>query len=64
MYFPFSEEDTKALQYNLLMSHSVGVGDFVDKEISKLMLILKVHSLALGYIQVFQKKLSAGLSGI
>lgn len=44
-----SEEDTKALQYNLLMSHSVGVGDFVEKEISKLMLILKVHSLALGY---------------
>ncbi|MFT3737984.1 MAG: histidine ammonia-lyase [Breznakibacter sp.] len=43
------EEDTKKLQYNLLMSHSVGVGNPVDKEIAKLMLILKVHSLAMGY---------------
>lgn len=52
-----SEEDTKALQYNLLMSHSVGVGDFVDKEISKLMLILKVHSLALGYSGISEETL-------
>lgn len=43
------EEDTKKLQYNLLMSHSVGVGKPVDCEIAKLMLILKVHSLAKGY---------------
>jgi histidine ammonia-lyase len=44
-----SEEDTKKLQYNLLMSHSVGVGKYVDKEIARLMLILKVHSLAKAY---------------
>jgi histidine ammonia-lyase len=43
-----SEEDTKKLQYNLLKSHSVGVGDIIDPEITRLMLILKVHSLALG----------------
>ena len=43
------EEDTKKLQYNLLMSHSVGVGSFVDPQIAKLMLILKVHSLSQGY---------------
>jgi histidine ammonia-lyase len=43
------EEDTKKLQYNLLMSHSVGVGKPVDSEIAKLMMILKVHSLAKGY---------------
>jgi histidine ammonia-lyase len=43
------EEDTKKLQYNLLMSHSVGVGNLVDQEIAKLMMILKVHSLAKGY---------------
>jgi len=43
------EEDTKKLQYNLLMSHSVGVGDLVDPQIAKLMLILKVHSLSQGY---------------
>jgi len=44
-----SEQDTKKLQYNLLLSHSVGVGDPVPAEISKLMLILKVHSLAFGF---------------
>lgn len=43
------EEDTKKLQYNLLMSHSVGVGDYIDAELSKLMMIFKVHSLAKGF---------------
>ena len=43
------EEDTKKLQYNLLMSHSVGVGKLVDREIAKLMMVLKVHSLAKGF---------------
>ncbi|HNW50651.1 MAG TPA: histidine ammonia-lyase [Prolixibacteraceae bacterium] len=43
------EEDTKKLQYNLLMSHSVGVGNCVDPQIAKLMLILKVHALSQGY---------------
>lgn len=43
------EEDTKKLQYNLLMSHSVGVGKLIDWEIAKLMMVLKVHSLAQGY---------------
>jgi histidine ammonia-lyase len=43
------EEDTKKLQYNLLMSHSVGVGHPIPREMAKLMLILKVHALAKGY---------------
>lgn len=43
------EEDTKKLQYNLLMSHSVGVGELIDSELAKLMMIFKVHSLAKGY---------------
>lgn len=43
------EEDTRKLQYNLLMSHSVGVGNFIDPEISLLMMILKVHALCKGY---------------
>ena len=43
------EEDTKKLQYNLLMSHSVGVGNSIDKEIACLMMILKVHALCKGY---------------
>jgi histidine ammonia-lyase len=44
-----SEADTRKLQLNLLLSHAVGVGDFISEEISRLMLILKVHSLAYGY---------------
>jgi len=43
------EDDTKKLQYNLLMSHSVGVGNSIDKEIACLMMILKVHALCKGY---------------
>ncbi len=44
-----SRDKTKELQRNILLSHSVGVGDPVDEEISKLMLILKVHALSKGY---------------
>ena len=43
------KEMTSQLQRNLLLSHSVGVGNPVSKEIAKLMMILKVHSLAQGY---------------
>ncbi len=43
-----SEQDTRKLQSNLLKSHSVGVGDIIDPGITRLMMILKVHSLALG----------------
>src|ERR1700753_1662447 len=43
------EEDAITLQYNLLKSHSVGVGKPIPKEIAKLMLITKVHALAQGY---------------
>src|ERR1700712_398255 len=43
------EKDTCTLQYNLLKSHSVGVGKPIPKEIAKLMLISKVHALAQGY---------------
>ena len=43
------KEDTQKLQYNLLMSHSVGVGNLIDPEIAKLMLILKLHALCKGY---------------
>ncbi|MFN8254630.1 MAG: histidine ammonia-lyase [Bacteroidales bacterium] len=40
---------TGDLQRNILLSHSVGVGNPIDKELSKLMMILKVHSLAKGF---------------
>ena len=41
--------DTRKLQENILKSHAVGVGEPIDKELSKLMLILKVHALAKGF---------------
>jgi len=44
-----SMEETGMLQENLLKSHSVGVGSPIDKELSKVMLILKVQSLSKGY---------------
>lgn len=44
-----SAEDTQILQENILKSHSVGVGDPINTEIAKLMLILKLHSLSQGY---------------
>jgi histidine ammonia-lyase len=50
-----SEDHTRELQYNLLTSHSVGVGDPVAAEISKLMMILKVHSLSMAYSGVSMK---------
>lgn len=37
------------LQENLLLSHAVGVGEPVPREISRLMLDLKIHSLGLGF---------------
>jgi len=46
---PISEEDTATLQYKILQSHSVGVGEPIAPEVSKLMLITKVQSLAQGY---------------
>ncbi|MDT0620893.1 histidine ammonia-lyase [Croceitalea vernalis] len=44
-----SREDTKILQTNILKSHSVGVGEPIEKEVAILMLILKIHALAKGF---------------
>jgi histidine ammonia-lyase len=44
-----SDEDTKLLQYKILQSHSVGVGEAVPPEIARLMLLTKVQALAQGY---------------
>ncbi|ASP48110.1 histidine ammonia-lyase [Cognaticolwellia beringensis] len=42
-------EQTNLLQTNLLITHAVGVGEPIDKAISKLMLITKVHALSKGF---------------
>jgi histidine ammonia-lyase len=50
-------EDTRDLQFNILMSHSVGVGPPVAGEIARLMLILKLHALAQGFSGVSENTL-------
>ena len=42
-------EETNKLQENLLITHAVGVGDFIDKQLSKIMMICKVHALCQGF---------------
>ncbi|AZI20931.1 histidine ammonia-lyase [Chryseobacterium taklimakanense] len=44
-----SEEETAQLQHNLIISHAVGVGKPIDKELSKIMMIAKVHALSKGF---------------
>tara|TARA_B110000444_G_scaffold250220_1_gene276300 strand:- start:16383 stop:17882 length:1500 start_codon:yes stop_codon:yes gene_type:complete len=44
-----SSDETESLQKNLLLSHSVGVGNPIAPELSKLMLICKIQSLSKGY---------------
>lgn len=44
-----SAEDTRTLQYKILQSHSVGVGNPIPAEVAKIMLITKVHALAQGF---------------
>ncbi len=41
--------ELETLQRNLLLSHAVGIGELVPKDISRLMLQLKIHALGLGY---------------
>lgn len=44
-----SEEETAKLQENLIISHSVGVGKPIAKEISKIMMVCKIHALSKGF---------------
>ena len=44
-----STAEMTKLQENLLISHAVGVGNPIDRELSKIMMICKVHSLCQGY---------------
>ncbi len=46
---PISEDDTATLQYKILQSHSVGVGEPIPVEVAKIMMITKVHALAQGF---------------
>ncbi len=44
-----SESQTSQLQHNLLISHSVGVGEPIALHLAKTMMICKVHSLCMAY---------------
>ena len=44
-----SEEETAQLQYNLIISHSVGVGKPIAKDYSRVMMIAKIHALSKGF---------------
>ena len=44
-----SEEETAQLQHNLIISHAVGVGKPISKELSKVMMISKIHALSKGF---------------
>ncbi len=41
--------ETSKLQENLLITHAVGVGNPIDKDLSKIMMICKVHALSQGF---------------
>lgn len=44
-----SDEDIEQLQYNLVTSHAAGMGDPVPPEVVRIMLLLKIQSLAYGH---------------
>lgn len=44
-----SEKETSQLQENLIISHAVGVGKPISKDLSKIMMIAKIHALSKGF---------------
>ena len=44
-----NSDETSTLQKNLLITHAVGVGKNIDKQLSKIMMICKVHALCQGF---------------
>ncbi|MFQ5568371.1 MAG: histidine ammonia-lyase [Rhodothermales bacterium] len=55
------DDHLETLQRNLVLSHAVGVGEPVPKEISRLILQLKIHALGQGYsgvsVETFERLL-------
>ena len=44
-----SAKETRQLQTNILLSHSTGLGKPLTSDLVRLMLVLKIHGLAMGY---------------
>ncbi|MBP9722825.1 MAG: histidine ammonia-lyase [Gammaproteobacteria bacterium] len=43
------DQDLNQLQENLILSHATGVGNYFNQEITRIILVLKINSLAMGY---------------
>ncbi len=46
---PISEEDTRQLQNNILMSHAAGVGKPLPEDVVRATMALRLHDLGMGY---------------
>lgn len=54
-----SSDNLEQLQANLVMSHACGMGDELSVEVVKLMMLLKVKGLSLGYSGISEETISA-----
>ena len=52
-------EDLKALQKSIVLSHAAGIGKFMRDETVRLMMVLKINSLARGYSGIRLKVINA-----
>ncbi|MCC7466206.1 MAG: histidine ammonia-lyase [Saprospiraceae bacterium] len=63
-----SPEDVAALQHNLVVSHACGMGDLVPQEVLRIMLLLKIQSLAYGHsgvrVEVVQRLIDFYNAGV
>jgi histidine ammonia-lyase len=50
-----SDDEISQLQHNLIISHSVGVGKPIDKKLSKIMMVAKIHALSKGFSEFLHK---------
>jgi histidine ammonia-lyase len=55
-------EDLETLQRNLVLSHATGVGEPLDREVTRLVLVLKILSLSQGYSGVRPEVIDALLA--
>ena len=53
-----AKEDLKTLQERIVLSHATGVGKPLDKKMVRLILLLKINSLAIGYSGVSKELVS------
>ncbi|MCG7496281.1 histidine ammonia-lyase [Vibrio sp. Of7-15] len=52
-------EDLETLQRSIVLSHAAGIGEFMDDETVRLMMVLKINSLARGYSGIRLKVIEA-----